>query len=79
MTVQQLIDRLNELPRDWKVVDRTDAEIDKADISYSLSDPLFDRIDVVKLDTNAHVGVVIDDSIYEPTIEDIHELVSAIM
>lgn len=52
MTVQQLIDRLSELPRDWKVVDRTDAEIDKADISYSLNDPLFDRIDVVKLDTS---------------------------
>ena len=52
MTVQQLIDSLSELPRDWKVVDRAGAEVDKVSILHNTNISLSDLTDVVLLDTS---------------------------
>lgn len=52
MTVKQLIDSLGELPRDWKVVDRAGAEVDKVGILHNMNVPLSNLTDVVLLDTS---------------------------
>ena len=52
MKVQQLIDRLNELPRDWRVFDRTGAEVEEVNIARGKNDPIYNLIDAVILDTS---------------------------
>ena len=52
MTVQQLIDRLNELPHDWRVFDRTGTEVEEVNIARGKNDPIYNLIDAVILDTS---------------------------
>ena len=52
MTVQQLIDRLSELPRDWRVFDRTGTEVEEVNIARGKNDPMYNLIDAVILDTS---------------------------